>query len=103
MNSLELIQQERKEQIEKHGRTLDHDIKYNADKEMGKAASMLAVPEVPEFFITFPPKGWDKEVWKKMISKPYKQRLIIAGALILAELDRLAVKITNKAAKDDKV
>lgn len=36
-----------------------------------------------------PPTGWDKSIWAKMCSKSYKERLIMAGALIAAELDRL--------------
>ena len=35
------------------------------------------------------PNGWDQEIWEKMIRKPHQERLIIAGALIAAELDRL--------------
>lgn len=35
------------------------------------------------------PENWDKAIFDKMISKPWKQRLIIAGALIAAEIDRI--------------
>ena len=35
------------------------------------------------------PEGWSFELFKKMCNKPYKERLVIAGALIAAEIDRL--------------
>jgi len=38
-----------------------------------------------------PPNGWDVDIYKKMRNKSYKERLIIAGALIAAELDRLSI------------
>ena len=34
-----------------------------------------------------PPHGWNPVFWKKMIDKDYKDRLVIAGALIAAEID----------------
>ena len=36
-----------------------------------------------------PPIEWDWKVWDYMINKSYKERLIIAGALIAAEIDRI--------------
>ena len=33
--------------------------------------------------------NWDEDLWQKMCNKSYKDRLIIAGALIAAEIDRL--------------
>jgi hypothetical protein len=36
------------------------------------------------------PQDWIYSIWKNMIRKPYKERLIIAGALIAAEIDRIA-------------
>ena len=35
------------------------------------------------------PYGWDKKIWQHMTNKPLKERLIIAGALIAAEIDRI--------------
>lgn len=34
------------------------------------------------------PFGWDMQKWEKMCSKPYTERLVIAGQLYLAEADR---------------
>ncbi len=44
---------------------------------------------------TLPPEGWNKELHNKMMNKPYKDRLIIAGALIAAEIDRINRKKEN--------
>lgn len=85
----ELIKKERDEQILKHGRTTELDIKYNSNCQLAFAAERLCVPEmdIPNYI---PPLNWDERAWDKMISKPYKQRLVIAGALIAAEIDRLS-------------
>ncbi len=42
------------------------------------------------------PKEWDKTITEKMLNKNYKQRLVIAGALIAAEIDRLELIEKNK-------
>jgi hypothetical protein len=35
------------------------------------------------------PLNWEKTWWQRMCDKPFSERLIIAGALIAAEIDRL--------------
>jgi hypothetical protein len=35
------------------------------------------------------PKGWDLIQFRKIINKDHKSMLVIAGALIAAEIDRL--------------
>ncbi|MBP6566066.1 MAG: hypothetical protein KA270_02800 [Saprospiraceae bacterium] len=85
---IELIAQERAEQIEKHGRTIKSDVEYNSHCELSDGARLL-LTGINELERVIPPHNWDREIWDKMISKPYKERLIIAGALIAAEIDRL--------------
>src|SRR5690348_16398908 len=46
------------------------------------------------------PSGWDEKVWKKMLDQPIKQRLVMAGALIAAEIDRIQY-MENLPKKDD--
>lgn len=90
-SGIELISAERQEQIEKHGRTIDRDVKENTQQELGYFAGVLCqmrAMEVEDTMNYLPPK-WDKNLCKKMLSKSYKERLIIAGALIAAEIDRL--------------
>lgn len=86
----ELIAQERFEQIAKHDRTLDDDAKNNEDQQLALGAMMLLAVEWEEGIDSESyPEGWDKEICREMLSKPYKERLIIAGALIAAEIDRI--------------
>ena len=87
---IELIIVERNEQLTKHHRTIKQDVNYNTKCQLSVAAGILAQKNIPEQIKeTLIPKGWDSPQWDRMIDKPYKERLVIAGALIAAELDRL--------------
>lgn len=86
---IELIAEERAEQLLKHNRTIEKDVKENGSYQLAIGASkLLAYPAECHDYQT-PPNGWSVDIYKKMRDKPYKERLIIAGALIAAELDRL--------------
>lgn len=86
---IELIAQEREEQLTKHGHAIEHDVLINDERQLGVAASYLSYPDQSQMDEDYIPNHWDPEIWKKMMDKPYEERLIIAGALIAAELDRL--------------
>lgn len=88
---IELIAEERKEQIEKHGRTIQWDVDKNDNGQLTEGAAYILSQS-----FSYPgpsdddcPSGWDPDLWLKMLGKPEKERLIIVGALIAAELDRL--------------
>ncbi|MBK8609124.1 MAG: hypothetical protein IPL84_04055 [Chitinophagaceae bacterium] len=83
MTGIELIAEERKEQLEKHSRTITEDVLFNRNGELveGALATIFTV-------YNFPP-SWDKDICEKIRKKPRFQRLIIAGAFLAAELDRL--------------
>jgi len=83
---VELIADERKEQIEKHGRTIKKDVKLNGQEQLRRATIYLLQTDRHSVHAPF---GWSDSIWEKMMNKPYKERLIIAGALIAAEIDRL--------------
>jgi len=89
LNGIELIIKEREEQLNKHKISVEKDIDCNNVFQLSIAAVKLADP-----FVDLPsynaPDGWDDAQWQYMIDKPYKDRLIIAGALIASELDRLS-------------
>lgn len=87
---IELIAEERLEQIEKHGRTIARDVKENYAEQLATGAEMLLAMSHEEGIdpLEFP-DGWDHDICEHMLGKPYKERLIIAGALIAAEIDRL--------------
>lgn len=87
-SGVELIAIEREEQITKHHRTIEADKKQNLFFQLSLAAAMLTAPDVSQW-ATPTPQGWSEQIWNKMLSKPYKERIIIAGALLAAELDRL--------------
>lgn len=86
---IELIAIERAEQIDKHGYTLDGDIDSNTNDQLRVAATNLLFYGDVEDRMHFKPSFWNQMTWDKMCRKDYKQRLIIAGALIAAEIDRL--------------
>ena len=90
---IELILLERLEQIEKHGRTVERDRTVNEDQQLRIAAMKLLIKadgfDDTEAERRTPPKGWDKAVWRKMITKGYKERMIMAAALLAAEVDRI--------------
>ena len=85
---IELIAIERQEQIEKHFRTIAEDVRENRTGQLVVGAIALARSERIGFWDEMP-MTWNEKLCKKMAKKPYKERLIIAGALIAAEIDRL--------------
>jgi hypothetical protein len=84
---IELIAEERQEQIEKHGRSVFYDRSVNNDRQLSIAAMRL-IGDRKDYPC---PAGWDKELWERMLKKSNIKRHIIAGALIAAEIDRLQV------------
>lgn len=89
-SGIELIAEERQEQITKHGRTVMHDVEFNDGEQLAIAAEMLLASEHEEGVDSESfPENWDKDICIQMLAKPYKEKLIKAGALIAAEIDRL--------------
>jgi hypothetical protein len=88
---IDLIAKERKEQIEKHGRTIEKDVTENDNGQL-KYGAVALLNSIEEDF----PSEWDSELCKKMMAKTELEKVIIAGALIAAEIDRLkAMEVTN--------
>jgi hypothetical protein len=88
---IELIAIERLEQIENHGRTIKSDLDNNSIPSEYNgifplvAGAMYVLDEKFEWL----PEHWDQNEMDYIRSKSYKEKLIIAGALIAAEIDRL--------------
>lgn len=80
-----LIAKERAEQIEKHHRTIDHDVERNTMGELVMAATAILTAKDGQF-----PAGWDLTLVQKMCDKPYPERVVIAGAFLAAEYDRIS-------------
>lgn len=90
MKGIDLIAKERQEQIERHGRTIESDIIENGDRQLQAAAFMLLSNEYKDSLnSTIYPLGWNTTTCKIMKDKDRFKRLVIAGALIAAELDRI--------------
>lgn len=102
------ISQERQKQISKHGFTDIHSVAhpeyYNIDEDGGElkqlqdAAIKLLAMDMLMMQDRLPPEpiGWNIEWFNKLCGKSRKERLIIAGALIAAELDRLQLIELNQ-------
>lgn len=97
---IELIADERQKQIDKHGFTGDHHLShpewYENLQLQSAAHSMLAdeLYEQAEVYDNIP-QNWDADWWESLCNRGRKERLIIAAALIAAELDRMAVAENN--------
>ena len=90
MNGIELIAKERKEQLEKHGISVKNDAQFNSLMQFnGLPALPIAVIGILDNSFRHAPAHWDKKLLDKIQKKPYKERLIIAGALLAAEIDRV--------------
>jgi len=93
-SGIELIAQERKEQIEKHGRTVELDAIHNHSDQLITGVKALINIDFPDDIIEGRsigefPFDWDTGICVKMANKPLIERLTIAGAFLAAEIDRL--------------
>lgn len=90
---IELITGERQNQISK-GYSIEFDTQTNNEKQLLDAATQLIsynnhLNYADYEFNRVIPIGWNQDVWLKLCRKSYLERLIIAGALISAEIDRV--------------
>lgn len=86
LTGIELIAKERAKQIEKHGHTIERDVIDNKFNQLTDAAIMLLMTDRHKLT---PPSFWDVSIWKRMIDKSEKERIIISAALLAAEIDRI--------------
>lgn len=89
---VELIAKERQEQISKHSRTEERDIKENAGGQLQAAALYILAMDYNENAEDYYPEDWSEEFQLSLEKKTQKERLVIAGALIAAEIDRQTQK-----------
>ena len=97
LSGIGLIAKERTEQIEKHGRTVESDVKVNYRAELHDAAIFaLSLDE------NYYPMSWADEFKQRLLSKRGGsiERLKIAGALCAAEIDRLILKNQTDGTSD---
>lgn len=83
MTGAELITKERIEQIQKHGFGPTRDDQYTRF-ELQLAAKAILNNEQDEW-----PDGFDPQVFQHIMRKPMLDQVVIAAALLAAEVDRL--------------
>ena len=84
MTGVELIAQERLEQKTKHNHTIKSDWEQYPDFELAMIAEAVLTADIGRI-----PHNFEVPKYQKMVTKPYEERLVIAAALIAAEIDRL--------------
>lgn len=88
MNGTEMIAAERQRQIESEGWTPAHDDEHSKE-ELSIAAMFYVVPDYCYKYATkYIPWPWHRD-WLKRGKHSRIRQLVIAGALIAAEIDRL--------------
>nr|WP_293837509.1 hypothetical protein [uncultured Arsenicibacter sp.] len=94
-SGVDLIAKERHEQINKHGFSIEKDLSQN-DYEKLISATLSILFQNPKFSepierkpIYFYPNSWDDKYYERIVQKSRIEQLVIAGALIAAEIDRI--------------
>lgn len=91
-SAMQSIKKEVEKQETKYGYTdefIDSSPHYYDNEQLSYAAEMLLAAEHEEGIDPYSyPDGWPEEDCRKMLSKPYKERLIISAALLVREIDR---------------
>lgn len=80
---IQLIARERQEQIEKHGFSIERDLSYKSQEL--KYAAMYLLCGMSSFF----PRTWAAKFQFAFDRKTELEKLVVAGALIAAEIDRI--------------
>ncbi len=83
INGMYLINEEREEQIYKHGFSLERDAQYYKNFELAKAAYYCLGDPDHHW-----PKGWAAKFKDKIDGKDQIGKLKVAGALFMAENER---------------
>jgi hypothetical protein len=90
---IELITEERREQIEKHGFSIIEDAEYYQNFELLQAA-LFCIDQATPFghgLKTYKnwPANWDKRFEHKILAKTELEQLAVAGAFIAARMDQI--------------
>jgi len=71
--------------------SIEEDKSRNGSFQLIQASQVLSKLKMTisdEFEIPF---GWNEDAWVKLCRKAYKERVIVAAALLIAEIDRVAL------------
>lgn len=94
----EMIYRERIEQLVKHGVSVVQDVSKHGGGSLLRAAEHLLTTEPFTKYGRLyydAPHGWEKNAWERINRKSHIERLVIAGALIAAEIDRIQYMIEH--------
>jgi len=93
---IEYIENERNKVLLK--RSIENDIEINKYGQLSQTAELLSREDINVNVLRLNrPSGWDKAHWIDLISRPYMERLIIAGQLYQAEIDRCRAMVQKTA------
>lgn len=87
-SGIELIQAERQKQIDKYGFTGEHHANHPEWYDKGQlieAAHTLTMPTIVSCFV---PVNWNADWFERLCKRPHEERIVIAAALLAAEIDR---------------
>lgn len=82
---------ERDKQIKKHGFTAEHHVnhpEWYSEGQLIYAANAISQGVNSESYPDTP-ENWDEKWFRNLCDRTHKERFIIAGALIAAEIDRI--------------
>lgn len=83
----QLIAEEREKVLSKI--SVDNDMLHHPFGQLASAAYFLSTGNATDYLWEISlPAGWSMGLWKKLYTKSYQERLVIAGQLYLAEADR---------------
>ena len=91
VSGITLITEERKKQIEKHGYDIEHDKNENPDRELLRVVCCILEGMLGDLVCNVKPvwpPTWNIAWYCKFTAMGYKEKLILLGALIAAEIDR---------------
>jgi hypothetical protein len=89
---LQLVTDERNEMIAKHHNTIEADVRFNSVSESNCPYTMplvMGAVNLLDPYYKRTPAHWSPKIIEHMDEKPYKEKLITAAALLVAEIDRL--------------
>lgn len=84
MTALELVIKKRNEMIEKHGFTIDHDVKKNKHGELIDIVEYIISGDDSDY-----PTSWQHWYYQKLKRKTKIERLVDAACFLIAEIDRI--------------
>jgi len=89
MTGIEEIAKERKKQISEEHKSAEFDVLVNSESQLLSAALLLPLAHFRKNNDEYCPEGWNLQEWRELCCKPQRERLILAGALLAAEIDRI--------------